>query len=180
MAVQHKNIVDPDIHEPKGASTASASTVYVADGAGSGTWKKVGATETNGDVSQKVATAITSGDVDISGRSYFTVTLNDISTASSAFVAIPVTGGIIEEVNLVLGGTITTADATVSVKRSGGGVLGSVLIPFTASAGGLLFTISAPTNNATTATSVFEVLTNGASDTVASVTATFTVRSVIN
>lgn len=38
MAIQHKNITDPDVHEPKGTSTALANQVYVADGAGSGSW----------------------------------------------------------------------------------------------------------------------------------------------
>lgn len=37
--VEHKNLVDPEIHEPKGASTATAGQVYVADGAGSGAWE---------------------------------------------------------------------------------------------------------------------------------------------
>lgn len=41
MTVEHKNIVDPDIHEPKGVSTASASNLYVANGSGSGSWRKV-------------------------------------------------------------------------------------------------------------------------------------------
>lgn len=36
--VEHVNIADPNIHEPKGVSTASLGMVYVADGAGSGTW----------------------------------------------------------------------------------------------------------------------------------------------
>lgn len=39
MAVEHKNILDPNIHEPKGISTAVAESVYVADGLGSGVWK---------------------------------------------------------------------------------------------------------------------------------------------
>lgn len=39
MAVQHKNITDPDIHEPKGVASAALGKVYVSDGAGSGTWK---------------------------------------------------------------------------------------------------------------------------------------------
>ena len=39
MAVQHKNITDPDIHEPKGVASAAVGKVYVSDGAGSGTWK---------------------------------------------------------------------------------------------------------------------------------------------
>lgn len=37
--VQHKDITDPDIHEPKGASTATSGQVYVADGAGSGSFQ---------------------------------------------------------------------------------------------------------------------------------------------
>lgn len=38
MAVEHVDIDDPNIHEPKGASAASVDTVYVSNGAGSGTW----------------------------------------------------------------------------------------------------------------------------------------------
>lgn len=38
----HVNITDPNIHEPKGVSTATAGDVYVADGAGSGAWGPVG------------------------------------------------------------------------------------------------------------------------------------------
>lgn len=39
MAVQHKNITDPDIHEPKGVASAAVGKVYVSDGAGSGSWE---------------------------------------------------------------------------------------------------------------------------------------------
>lgn len=38
MATQHKNIVEADLHEPKGVSTSTAGKVYVANGSGSGTW----------------------------------------------------------------------------------------------------------------------------------------------
>lgn len=41
MAIEHKNIADPNIHEPKGASTAVNKTVYISDGAGSGSWSKI-------------------------------------------------------------------------------------------------------------------------------------------
>lgn len=40
MTIQHKNIQEADLHEPKGISTASAGTIYVADGSGSGTWEE--------------------------------------------------------------------------------------------------------------------------------------------
>ena len=35
----HKAITDPEIHEPKGISTAGSDEVYVANGAGGGAWK---------------------------------------------------------------------------------------------------------------------------------------------
>jgi len=39
MPTEHNVITDPEIHEPKDVSTATVNQVYVADGAGSGTWK---------------------------------------------------------------------------------------------------------------------------------------------
>ncbi len=37
--VQHSTLSSSELHEPKGAATADANTVYVADGAGSGEWR---------------------------------------------------------------------------------------------------------------------------------------------
>ena len=39
--VEHSQLPDELLHEPKGARTAAAGTVYVADGAGSGTFQKL-------------------------------------------------------------------------------------------------------------------------------------------
>tara|TARA_R110000822_G_scaffold120579_2_gene254039 strand:- start:42 stop:695 length:654 start_codon:yes stop_codon:yes gene_type:complete len=36
--VQHNALTDPNIHEPKGVTTANAGAVYVATGTGSGNW----------------------------------------------------------------------------------------------------------------------------------------------
>ena len=36
--LEHKNIADPNIHEPKGVATAAAGALYEADGLGSGAW----------------------------------------------------------------------------------------------------------------------------------------------
>lgn len=38
MTVLHRNLTDPEIHEPKGISTALEDQVYIADGLGSGEW----------------------------------------------------------------------------------------------------------------------------------------------
>lgn len=37
----HKNLTDPQLHEPKGISTATENAVYFADGKGKGVWKPV-------------------------------------------------------------------------------------------------------------------------------------------
>lgn len=36
--VQHSTLTDPNLHEPKGASTAAADQLYRSNGSGSGTW----------------------------------------------------------------------------------------------------------------------------------------------
>lgn len=38
MTVEHVNITDPYVHEPKGVVAANSGEVYIADGAGSGAW----------------------------------------------------------------------------------------------------------------------------------------------
>lgn len=48
MAIQHKDIPDSELHEPKGVSTAPAGTLYVSDGLGSGSWKRVSVGEIEG------------------------------------------------------------------------------------------------------------------------------------
>lgn len=40
--IQHKDIPDAQLHEPKGVSSSAAGYAYIANGTGSGTWKKVG------------------------------------------------------------------------------------------------------------------------------------------
>ena len=39
MTIEHKDMPEAGLHEPKGVSTASSGQVYVGDGAGSGAWK---------------------------------------------------------------------------------------------------------------------------------------------
>lgn len=39
--VQHSSLSDPNLHEPKGVSTAAANTAYLANGSGSGAWTPV-------------------------------------------------------------------------------------------------------------------------------------------
>lgn len=59
MAV-HRNLTGADLHEPKGADTALSGQVYVADGAGSGSWLDASTIITN--------SAFTTGDLKITHK----------------------------------------------------------------------------------------------------------------
>jgi hypothetical protein len=41
VEIQHRDLTDPQLHEPKGISTATDGQVYRADGEGSGNWIKL-------------------------------------------------------------------------------------------------------------------------------------------
>lgn len=49
MTIEHKNIVDPEQHEPKGAATASSGQLIISDGAGGTSWQH-GASNTHGEI----------------------------------------------------------------------------------------------------------------------------------
>ena len=41
MTALHRDLPNAELHEPKGAASANANEVYVADGAGSGSWQDI-------------------------------------------------------------------------------------------------------------------------------------------
>lgn len=64
--VQHKDLPDSDLHEPKGVASATVGEVYVANGAGTGTWK--GLTDSDMDFSDKTKNRY--GWIDVSDSQY--------------------------------------------------------------------------------------------------------------
>lgn len=60
--IEHSELPDELLHEPKGASTAVAGTIYVADGAGSGSFKKLPTTSL--DITIPTVTAAVHSSVD--------------------------------------------------------------------------------------------------------------------
>lgn len=61
--IQHSALTDPNLHEPKGASTAASGKVYVANGSGTGVWQYIAGHSygdlyiTSGTTSQTLAAA---------------------------------------------------------------------------------------------------------------------------
>ena len=83
MTIQHKDIPDGQIHEPKGISTAGAGSVYSATGGGSGTWKKITSDMFSG----------SSGDLGVAGKKLISNGLNGIAlVADGIYGSMTVTG----------------------------------------------------------------------------------------
>ena len=89
--VEHSALTGSDLHEPKGVASASANSVYVADGAASG--------------AQTVINNL--------NRIALNCTLVDIDNDASAWVVSPVAGDIVA-IYSVIDGAIATADAGIN------------------------------------------------------------------
>lgn len=142
---QHSEISDPNLHEPKGISTAADGTVYIADGAGSGLWELPSVSE----------------------RFTLTATMADVSTAGSVYIPVPVDCTILGAVTC-LQAAITTANSSVTFFRNAATSLGSAMtVAFTSSAAGDVDTFTATTNTAATAGEYIRVVSDGGSSSVA-------------
>jgi hypothetical protein len=137
-SIQHSALSDPEIHEPKGITTALAGRVYVSDGSASGSW-----------------TAL---------QDTYTTVLADVSSASVVYVPIHSTCTVTRVIT-VLGGAITGADDTITVKNAAGTSMGTITLTQSGSAAGDIDTLSPVANNTVSANSFITVESDGASGT---------------
>ena len=113
----HSALTGTDLHEPKGVAAAASGKTYLSDGLGSGSW---------------VVPPYT-----------ITGVIDDVSTSSTIYLPIPYAGTVTKVVT-VLAGSLTTANATVTVR---------------------IDTLSPVSNNTVVSDSRISVETDGASDT---------------
>lgn len=179
--IQHVNITDPQIHEPKGASTASSGTVYVADGSGSGSWQVLALASLNWtSVQAEIQSDLNDGSLDVIGDLYLSAVIEDISTAGSVLVPVPDNCTVVGA-SLVLGGPISTANAAVSFKNSAGAGMGTpVTVPYTSSAKGDQYSFTATGNNVLTGPTWIEIETDGGSTDAQPLFVTVKLRKQLN
>lgn len=143
----HKDLTGTELHEPKGVDAAASGDVYVADGAGSGTW-----------------TPAYDGVLALN-EYWLTAEMEDISVAGSrVYFYVPVQSEI-TSLSAILNGAITTANSTLSIYINGVLFTDTLTVPFAGSTAGTPATMSAVTVNTIAADSVIEVRSDGASDT---------------
>ena len=149
--VEHSALTGSDLHEPKGVASASANSVYVADGAASG--------------AQTVINNL--------NRIALNCTLVDIDNDASAWVVSPVAGDIVA-IYSVIDGAIATADAGITTEIGGVAVTGGdITITQASSAAGDIDSATPTANNAVGAGQAIEFVNDLAATNA--VTVTFTV-----
>lgn len=134
----HSALTGTDLHEPKGVAAAAAGKVYLSDGLGSGSW---------------VVPPYT-----------ITSRLDDVSTLSTIYIPVPYAGTVTKVVT-VLEGSLTTANATVTVRNAAGTSMGTITITQAGSAAGDVDTLLPASNNTFVSDSKIQIDTDGASDT---------------
>ena len=151
--VQHASLTGSDIHEPKGANSASSNTLYVANGSGSGTWQQIASGQIN-TASIKNLNQIT-----------LNLQLDDLATAQSWWVVCPL-AGVITKIYTVLHKAIATADVVLTPQIAGTNITnGAITIATSSSAAGDV-DVATPTGARTvTAGQAIEIAGDGGTNT---------------
>ena len=159
----HNLLVDAELHENKGASTAADNTVATVT-SGVTVWKKIAS-----------ANLDTSSLFNIN-KFYTTLSFVDVSTPEKVYFYVPF-AGTLTKVSTILQNAITVADSIVTVKNNAGSSAGTLTISFTGSAAGDIDTLIPSVNNTFTAGQFLSIETDGASTTAARlfITLSFTI-----
>lgn len=72
--IAHASLTGAELHEPKGASTATLGTVYVANGSGSGSWATVGTSSFTGMIADFTWPVVQDGWLELDGTDVNTTT----------------------------------------------------------------------------------------------------------
>lgn len=155
----HKDLADAHLHEPKGVASASVDTVYVANGSGSGTWAKIGASSINGTSVLNI------------NRQFVTMKFDDIGTLSSRYLSFPKACRI-EKINVVLQTATATTATILTFRNDAGTSMGTITIGLAAAAGAV-GTLSPISNNTFVADTKLQVDTDGGTSTSSDVEITF-------
>jgi len=158
---QHNALTGASLHEPKGVAAASIDTLYAANGAGSGTHRKV--THASMDkTSVKNVNLI-----------YLPYELVDVSTAGSTWLPCPLAGKI-TRIWSILHGAIATADVDLTFEIGGTLVTnGIITIAFSGSAAGDEDNSTPTAANVLTAGQGIEIITDGQSTNAINATLVF-------
>lgn len=146
--VAHSALTGSDLHELKGASSASADTVPVADGAGSHVWEKI------------TSDSIDSTSIFNTNKYKLTIRIADLNTAELIYVPVPV-ASTLTKVWSCISATIATADSTIDFLNHAGANMGTITVAFSGSAAKDVDSLTPSSNNTFAAGEVLTIDNNG-------------------
>lgn len=134
--VPHSTLTGAELHEPKGADSAATGTVYVANGAGSGSWQAIGTSAFTGQIADFAAPVAPSGWLECDGSTISTTTYSALfavmsisssgtrSSGSAIVTSVPSTtnfrvGYYVYGTGIATGTTILTIDSSTQITMSG-------------------------------------------------------------
>lgn len=134
--VSHASLTGAELHEPKGIGSAALGTVYVANGAGSGSWNSISTSSFTGMVADFAAPVAPSGWLELDGSVISTSTYSGLFAVMSitssgtrtngvaSVTSIPSTTGFkpgyyIFGTGIAAGTTILSVDSATSITMSG-------------------------------------------------------------
>lgn len=148
----HSALTGSDLHEPKGVAAATSGQVYAANGAGSGTWKKVTSSEIDSTI-KNINKGVISGFIpDISSGT---------ANQNRTYIVLPYNCTVVK-VHTVIAGANATADNTLTVRNNAGTSMGTITVAFSGSAAGDVDTLTPGSNNTFTAGEKILIESDGA------------------
>ena len=151
MTIEHSVITGAGLHEPKGVASATSGKVYVSNGSGSGAWT-------------------------LGNTRSVQVELDDVSTASDAYVVSPFAGTIIK-IQSILHSVITVADSALTSYIGGVAITGgNWVVAFTGAAAGDVDSATPSAANTVAIGSKIKITTDGVSTTAARLTIVLTIQ----
>lgn len=147
--VQHNALTGASLHEPKGADTATVDKLYAANGAGSGTWRKL------------TSASIDTTSVFNHNKRVLTFTIESLNPAASYYIPMPYTGTI-SNIYSVIDAAITGANDIITFEIANVAVTGgTITITQAGSAAGDVDSCTPSAANAVTAGTALEVVNDG-------------------
>lgn len=142
MALEHSALTGDQLHEPKGVATAASGEVYVADGAGSGSWTD----RHDGHLNRNL--------YELSQR------FDDLATATDIYFNVPYKSEL-NKLNVILYGAVD-ADTVITIYIGGVLFADSLSITAAGTAAGQKKTLVVTTGHSIPAGTIVSVRSNGA------------------
>lgn len=144
----HSALTGADLHELKGASTAAANTVPIANGAGSTAFAKL------------TSSSIDTTSIFTTNKFFLTVRFPDVGAVSTVHVPIP-KACTLNFVYTAIQAAITGADSIITVANGSGTTIGTITIAFSGSAAGDVDSLTASANNTFTLGQTLRLTSDG-------------------